>query len=322
MNTKITLPSFDSEILLCSASAKRLYDGEITVAEALEEGAPYRPLVFPYELPEDGVLVISENWNFTKTYDFALPASETSIEIDNLKTGWHYYYKVTVGGKNYFGEFRTARSTRFIKMPDVKNTRDIGGYTNIHGQTVKQGMVIRGTAIDGRIELDYFLKDEYIEPTRKMIGFKYDMDLRSHGKPEGSRFGAEVRQKTYNAPMYGDTFHPDFIPSLKEVFTDLAKPENYPVYVHCTYGTDRTGIVIMLLQGILGMSSYDMMREYHMTGFFSQKVATQPDMDSTFVGLIARVRMNAPDSMVDYLVNVCGVSMEDIESIRKILLED
>jgi len=65
-----------------------------------------------------------------------------------------------------------------------------------------------------------------------------------------------------------------------------------------------------------------MMREYHMTGFFSQKVATQPDMDSTFVGLIARVRMNAPDSMVDYLVNVCGVSMEDIETIRKIMLED
>ena len=322
MNSNITLPNFDGEILLCSTSAKKMYDDEITVADALAEGAPYRPLVFPYEIPEDGVLVISEDWNFTKTYDFALSASEKSIEIDNLKTGWLYYYKVTVGHENYFGEFRTARSTRFIKMPDVKNTRDIGGYLNLDGKRVKQGMVIRGTAIDGRIELDYFLKDEYIEPTRKMIGFRHDMDLRSHGKPEGSRFGPEVTQKTYDAPMYTDVFNPNYLISLKNIFTAMAQPENYPMYVHCTYGTDRTGLVVMLLQAILGMSAYDMMREYHMTGFFSQKVATQPDMDTTFVGFAAMYRGTVQENMVKYLVEKAGVSTEDIEAIRRIMLED
>jgi protein-tyrosine phosphatase len=42
-------------------------------------------------------------------------------------------------------------------------------------------------------------------------------------------------------------------PELLQVFRILAKEENYPIIINCTMGKDRTGIVLMVLESLLGV---------------------------------------------------------------------
>ena len=40
------------------------------------------------------------------------------------------------------------------------------------------------------------------------------------------------------------------------------------IYFHCTIGTDRTGTIAYFLEGLLGVSEEDRLRDYEMTYFF------------------------------------------------------
>ena len=40
------------------------------------------------------------------------------------------------------------------------------------------------------------------------------------------------------------------------------------VFFHCTIGTDRTGTMAYFLEGLLGVSNEDRLRDYEMTYFF------------------------------------------------------
>src|SRR4051812_44889770 len=43
-----------------------------------------------------------------------------------------------------------------------------------------------------------------------------------------------------------ETFKLNSEEKFRKVFSTLADPANYPIYVHCTYGRDRTGLIIGL----------------------------------------------------------------------------
>lgn len=321
---KIELPIFENDVLLCSKAAQGIYSGEMTVAEALKYGSPYVPFVFEYNLKgSNGLLLISENANMSNTMDIFLSKSQTYVVIDNLKTGTAYFYEVLVDGEKYTGSFRTAPSTRFIKVDGIYNTRDIGGYTTLDNKYVKQGMIIRGTELDGLVELGYRLTEEG-KKTIQSFGFVYDMDLRAESIFTGiytSPLGADVRHKFYTAPQYGHIFSVAYKESLRQIFADLANPQNYPMYLHCTYGADRTGTIIFLLQGVLNMSEEEMIKEYQRTGFFSSSYADSKNMDIIISGLQNKSGDILQEKIVNFLIEDIGVTREEIESIRNILLQ-
>ena len=182
-----------------------------------------------------------------------------------------------MSGKQYSGTFQTAASNRFVSVPGTQNLRDIGGYQTLDGKIVKQGLLIRGCELDGIKNEKYFVDDQDIAEVQKTFGFVYDLDLRSPEIVEGdyqSRLGADVGHKFYDAPTYAQIFRPEYLGSVREIFADLADPDKYPMYLHCTWGRDRTGTIVLLLQGLLNVSKEDLLQEYRLTGYVTPAVAT------------------------------------------------
>ena len=321
----VVLPQFKQEVLLCSDQAKQVYDGEQKIENAVSTGTPYRPFVFEYRLERaSGILRVSENSSLTDAQEYNLDQEKTSVSIDNLKTGTTYYYQVEVSGKQYSGTFHTAPSNRFISIPGTQNLRDIGGYKTLDGKTVKQGLLIRGCELDGIKNEKYFVDDQDIAEVQKTFGFVYDLDLRSPEIVEGdyqSRLGADVGHKFYDAPTYAQIFRPEYLGSVREIFADLADPDKYPMYLHCTWGRDRTGTIVLLLQGLLNVSKEDLLQEYRITGYVTPAVATNNKMDVVFMELETYEGDTLQEKIINYLTTTVGVTQEEIASIQSIFLE-
>ena len=318
----VALPQFDTEVLLCTEEAKQVYDGELKLEAAVSTGTPYVPFVFEYLLEQDGTLSISEDGAFAVSKEYNLDKAETSITIDNLKTGTTYHYQVDVADQTYSGTFRTAASNRFISIPGTENLRDIGGYKTLDGKTVKQGLLIRGCELDGIKNEDYYLSDEDVAAVRETFGFVYDLDLRSPEIVEGdyqSRLG--VDHKFYDAPSYAQIFRSEYQESLRQIFADLADPDKYPMYLHCTWGRDRTGTVVLLLQGLLNVSEEDLLAEYRLTGYVTPAVATNNKMDTVFLQLGGYEGDTLQEKIISYLTTDIGVTQEEIDSIQSIFLD-
>lgn len=320
----VVLPSFTEEVLLCSPEAKQFYDGELSVEMVSESGAPYRPLAFNYVLENgDGQLLLSEHADLSKAKTYTLTGGENVLYIYNLKTDTDYYYRVIADYKTYDGHFKTAKSTRFLYIPGVKNVRDIGGVSTNYGKTVKQGMLIRGTELDGLVMSTYFLQAEDVSAVQKEFGFVCDFDLRgdvfTHQSP--SRLGNKLKHPVFEAPAYGAIFGKAWQLTLKDMFTTLADPGNYPMYLHCTHGADRTGTLIYLLQGVLGVSEADMQREYQTTALDLSGFADH-QLEIVTAGLQNYPGATTQEKIVNFLTETVGVTQAELDSIRSILLEE
>lgn len=324
--SNIILTTYDDEVLLCSTGAKKLYDKEIDITTAKETGEPYRPFVFEYTLLEDvGTLLLSEHENLSNADEYVLSPDKTSLTIDNLKTGTTYYYKVATKDEEAHGTFTTAKSNRFVTIDGITNTRDIGGYVTNDGKTVKQGLLIRGVEMDALVVASYYVPSDSVGKTMDTFSFATDFDLREPTVYTGkytSKLGSNVKHHFYDSPMYGHIFNETYAPNLKKIFSDLADDSNYPMYLHCTYGTDRTGTIVYLLQGILNVSQEDMINEYALTDFYDDCYATETSLDVINDGLQKYKGDTIQEKIVDFLTTDIGVTDKEIESIRKIFLED
>ena len=314
-SNSVVIPSFNDAVYLCSYPMQLYYKGEITFSELVHDKVlPYKGLEFNYHVINNGTLEIDGRY-------YPLESSKKTIIIDNLKTGFTYDFTVSVDEKEYKGSVTTEKTNRFVKILGIQNTRDIGGYLAMNNKRIKQGMIIRGTEIDGLVEKDYILRDK---DDVQDFGFKYDMDLRDESVFFGeyiSPLGNNVKHKFYGSPMYDDCFEEENYKAIRDIFTDLAKEENYPMYMHCTYGADRTGSIVYILQGLLGVSYSDMSFEYQLTNLYPYNLDVSTNLTELQLGISKQKGDTLIEKIENYLIGDVGVSVEDINSIRNILLE-
>ena len=146
-----------------------------------------------------------------------------------------------------------------------------------------------------------------------IYGIKTDIDLRADTPLSMDALGSQVEHRYYDMVMYEGIFTENGKEKIRSVFSDLANPDNYPIYLHCTYGCDRTGTVCYLLEALLGVSKGDLLREY---GLSNMNISLIKNVEN---GLGAYSGNNIKEQTESYLLS-CGVTEYQIESIRNIFL--
>ena len=174
--------------------------------------------------------------------------------------------------------------------------------------------------MDGAIsEGKFVITDSGVDVLVNELKIKHQMDLRASNL-ENSRdmLPSNVSHKYYTTFYYAETFGSHGVKSLRKIFTDLADPNNYPMYMHCTYGNDRTGTIVYLMGAVLGMDEKDLYTEWALSTFFS---GTSFEKEMTeFLEIVQSYQGETlKDKISNYLISI-GVTQEELDSFRNIML--
>lgn len=175
----------------------------------------------------------------------------------------HYSDQSTAESEIYKYKVNT-QAPRNLKIGSMENCRDVGGRTTTNGAVIRQGLLYR-TAEPGSNPSSE-IKEEMINH----LGMKTEIYVKDGGNNDGtSTLGGGI--KYYNCNMdYGTGAYSNLSRNaerVRRVFSLFAKKENYPIFYHCRIGTDRTGIVGVLSNGVLGMAFQDVMQDYCFSNF-------------------------------------------------------
>ncbi len=275
-------------------------------------------------LLEYGVKSESERTSVT------LGGEATSYELHNLLKATEYEWSVTVtmeDGATYSvtESFTTTdNGPRVLEIDGIRNTRDMGGYLTASGKRTKQGLIYRGGSLEPADIFNTTLSDEGKEYMSVVLGIKTDLDLRgTNGLTASSIPGATLIGVAIDG--YASAFSNTYKEAYRKVFSTMAKKENYPMYIHCTGGADRTGTVAFLFNALLGVSERDLIVDYETTTF--SIYGTRSSQSGTYAEPYFkkfRAKLEEFDGETlsekteNYMLSI-GVTQEEIDSIRSIM---
>ncbi len=205
---------------------------------------------------------------------------------------------------------------------NIRNFRDISGYKNRYGETMKSGCIFRGASLHGIGEADALWMEEE-------LGIRYILDYRDEKEaaltPDvpfpkasyerigalGQRFDfgnlihtamtAELLSQLTEFLKHGYRQMPFDNPSYHRLFEWLPRGDVH-VYFPCTAGKDRTGVSGFLIIMALGMEEEDAVSEYLRSNRF---------LEAENEAL--RRQLNIPDELRDASMPLLYVQREFIQ---------
>ncbi len=278
---------------------------------------------------ENTKVLISDDPEFKNSISVNRNSGYVDTELLNLKTGTVYYYSVdtTLSDGTTIsesGSFKTALTPRVLSISGAVNVRDIGGWRTTDGKIIRQGLLYRGSEIDGAYRADFCLTDSGIVSLTKDLGVICDFDLRGSSKyiSEQSPLGASINHLQFASPQYSEVFDASGEKEIKAVFSALADKDNYPMYMHCTLGLDRTGTVCYILEALLGMSEADLLKEFELSSLYYTNIRTRDsnfDLMKFIYDFDALDGASTQEKAQNYLLSI-GVTQDEINSIKTIFL--
>ncbi len=258
---------------------------------------------------------------------------------------------------NFF-HFSTALTPRTIYIDGVSNTRDIGGYMTSFGKQVKQGLVYRCARTENVTELGkkqvaeiYGIKTELdlrggfpiqLDPASPAFSDAEEKVCLEH-VANGSSLGASVTYKYVWTPSYVYDVVPGFTslkyedPVTKEhendkqfvkIMKEFANQDNYPIMFHCAAGRDRTGTIACVLNALLGVAEEYLYIDYELS-YLSIEATTDKPISATkiaeFESILSYLYTFEGETLADKTANYLmkyGMTQEEIDTIRKIMLEE
>jgi protein-tyrosine phosphatase len=263
-------------------------------------------------------LRISENEDMSSPITYKV--SGTSYDIYNLKLNTTYYWTTDNLSSSSPKVFKTAsKGPRNLKIDGITNCRDIGGYED----SIKQGLLYRTARLNENETTTDIITHEGKEAMLN-LGVKTELDLRNPdnsnetGGITSSPLGESVNY--INVPMKSGgnylTLNKDVI---KDVFEVLANKDNYPIFYHCSIGTDRTGVISMLVEGLMGYSEENIYRDYLFSNFgLIGGSRTFSTVKGYFDTISKSSGETTQEKFYNYLLSI-GVSETNLNSIKSIL---
>lgn len=263
-------------------------------------------------------IYVADNDKFDNAIVVKVSSLSNSYSLDNLIPNTTYYWKVKGTKAKDTSEVSTFKtigtSVRFINASGAYNIRDLGGW-KAGDKAIKYGKLFRGGLLNNFnnwADLDENGKKVFNET----LGIKTEIDLRITGKDDGNQaecafdsskkyIQAQLGQynkildpenyaASNNFDSYGDLITSNYnlavsndgisVKSLREIFETLSNEDNYPIYFHCNAGADRTGTLAFLIEGLLGVTYEDTIRDFELTSFskFGERLRSAITSDNTF----------------------------------------
>jgi len=162
---------------------------------------------------------------------------------------------------------------RLVRLESAVNFRDIGGY-RADGGLVRWGMVYRADNVSRLTPSDLdLLRDLAIASV---------LDLRTTGEVDDGRFPThEIPVNFHHLPLLDAVPDPDRFkmvpgmlgsqyvemaqnasPQIGRALRVLAASGSLPAVVHCAAGKDRTGVLVAVLLGLLGVDEETIAADY------------------------------------------------------------
>ena len=226
----------------------------------------------------------------------------TNGVIYNMIPGKSYYWELA-SDSNVYGVVSATKNTTHYRRTlntSVRNLRDLGGmsvsYTvdgNTTTGTIKYGRLYRGAQIG---------TNQAAINELKKLGITREVDLRKdgdnntgHAKFEVANYDVSVNDSLFTrfvnssyltdgykdvmitnyrinpvANTYFTTAYENDFKNLKQTMKAVMRQivNHESIFFHCSIGTDRTGTIAYFLEGLLGASEEDRLRDYDMTYYF------------------------------------------------------
>jgi protein-tyrosine phosphatase len=178
---------------------------------------------------------------------------------------------------------------RLIPLDGPANFRDLGGYETHQGKLVRTGRVYRSDSLS-------YMSDEDVAHVTEVLGLRTVIDLRAAHEVEQFTHGPLEKLESLpvsvrHIPVVDETRSNDsgreasewangevipledlyllmlnrFAHRFVMVLDIVAAAENQPVVFHCAAGKDRTGLVAMLILGLLGVDPDIVAADYALT---------------------------------------------------------
>lgn len=307
-----------------------------------------------------------------ETLEDALVVSTTETELSLsactfLMPGKTYYWKVIGRQAEGRGSFSKTGSftvkdeiLRVVSVDGVENVRDLGGWEIGDSQgKVKYGMIYRGGRLNPKADTQKGgITTSGITVMKENLGMRSEIDLRNGSDNDGQTqcaWDSAGFYKLYSIGAYDQLipgqkgYDKTYTEAVANIFTYLADKSHYPVYIHCNYGADRTGSVAFLINGLLGVSYKDLLKDFELTsltpserrwrsqivkqesgayGFLKNGIMQNDDQNYVALGHFHQMLMKKYGKGTDlagaietYLRQACGVKAETIAAVKEILIE-
>lgn len=267
---------------------------------------------------------------------------DESITISNLIPNTKYHYSVYAlldGGKMKLiqqGDFSTTEDkTRMLYIEGIQNVRDIGGYTGLNGKKVKYGLIYRGSGLDEADKENHYVTDAGKNEMLSRLHIGTDLDLRgsANGTNISSALGSSVDfyTPTYSYLNYAMAItradaRAQFRDMFEYIISQLVKGKN--IYVHCSGGCDRTGTLVFLLLGLLGVSESDLAKEYELSCFSEVgkgRYRTTNDPNGyDYKGMVEAIKAYSGSSIYDKFKSFavdCDISIDNVSKYQSLMLK-
>jgi len=160
---------------------------------------------------------------------------------------------------------------RWVWIEGAENTRDIGGYKTQDGRTIRRGMIYRTANLSHVTEAGCEAFRELKVAT--VIDFRNRLTaLPLYG---GDVFCIHKVAKVYGLPVsfrkQGDWREyyvqgvRDNADAFRQAFELIAQPDRLPLMYHCNVGTDRTGVMTVLLLTLLGVDRDTVIADFRLS---------------------------------------------------------